>query len=283
MWQHRLPDGTRGLSKEQKRKKYIIAGDKNNQFLGACSSQYLPDGVPYRVVPGKYFTASREVAFWQYKLQDVAPSWFTGYDMYCPLSTFGWASTALLNFAIEAGIQFHVNQGIVWKKEDILPLPMRTWYEIMRDAIESLKDELVYPDAIARQNATATIKKMYVEMIGLLCNAEHGEEYYHPDWNMFIIHKAIANQGQSFLIRREKLQGNVILVSNDQFYLLSDYSNPYEEYGGLFTNEKLVKGYKPTGVYPLTDEVIEAFETQKDIIKLEYAIEKQGAIQYVTP
>jgi hypothetical protein len=279
-WIHRLPDGTRGLTDEQKGMKYLYGFDKNNQFLGACINLQLGNGNPVEIVEPdtlkKYplIIFKDQVAFWEYEITDVSNSVFNGYDLYCPLSKrYNWASAELLNTCQLLGIKFTVKRGLVWQKR--AGRVLTPWAERIRNGIQVLDDREEYPDMFAAQNAKGTLKLSYVEMIGRLC-AEYSKEFYHRDWNMFVVHKAIANQLQTVWKREREGHQRPVIVSNDSMYVLSNEDEPNVAYRDILNHTHELRGYKLIGKCRLSDTLIDAFEDEsRKVMDVEALIKQQ--------
>ena len=280
IWQHRTRDGKKGLTDEQKKKKYIIGYDKNSQYLGACINLMLCNGKPIEVGSKEFspFLIHGQVAMWEYKLEDVSQSAFNGYELYCPLSVHDdWASTELLEFARSVGIKFSIKRGMVWKGE--MGRYMTEWALRLYRGRQKIQDASLGLDTIAATNAAMTVKKMYLDTIGRLC-ADYSDEYYHKDWNRFIIHKAITNQGYT-IWKRVREHGLIpyshVLVINDSFYILSDSDNTSIAYPDILAHTKELRGYTCIGVAPLNEEIISSFETQRPM-ELENTIKRNMGV-----
>lgn len=260
MWQHRLPNGKRGLADEQKNSAFLIGYDKNSQYLGACINLELGNGQPVEL-DDCFHWYEKHNAFWQYTLKDVYHSAFNGYGLYCPLSVRDtWASTELLEFAMRQGIEFTIERGLVW--ETSAGKPMEKWARRLWHGKQQLVEQIPNLEFLATCNAQDTVKKMYLDMIGRLC-AEYSKEYYHKDWNRQIVHRAIANQGYTILKRVREQNIKPVLVVNDSFYILTNMNDPAAAYPGILDYSQELRGYKCIGVVPMNEEIVSAFETQK--------------------
>jgi hypothetical protein len=283
LWVHRRRDKERGLSDEQLLKYmqhglYIHGFDKNMQYLGACVNLRLPNQHACQEVSGDMFD-KKTVGFWEYEIQDVAESMFNSYDCYCPLSRDkNWASTSLIQFARMANIKLHVKRGLVF---DTGSTYLEKWAYAIWDARKSLQNESQFPDVIASSNAQASIKKYYIDMMGQFCS-DFSEEYRHKEWNTMVVHEAIARQGYS-LLTREEVRGNIVLVSNDAFYLLSSEPDPYKAYPTLLKYEHELRGYKSLGSCKLTDDIIDAFRDKTlKAIDIEPLLKMEMRVKHVT-
>lgn len=256
LWVHRNKNKKRGIPEKWKVDGpviYVHGLDKNLQYLGAATSLSLPNQVYGTDVAGSEYSRD-SVGFWEYELLDVGGSMFNSYDCYCPLEKKrNWASTSVINFAMDAGIRLMVHRGYVFDKSTCKRY-LDEWAHLLYHAKVSLQDNTRYPDAIAVQNAKDSLRKYYVDMIGQFC-AEYSDEYTHKDWNTFIVHEAISRQGYTLLYRQKELHGNILLVVNDSFYLLSYEADPYKAFPSLLKHEKELRGYKLIGTCKLTPDM----------------------------
>jgi hypothetical protein len=282
LWSHRLRNGQRGLTDEQKSKLFVVGGDKNAQFLGGCMKLVLSNGEPSEItnisVMNKVYHDAKIPSLWEYKITDVSKSRFNSYELYCPLSRRDtWASGELLRFCENQGIEFELVRGLAWR--EIAGKVLEQWAHRMWFAISGLRNhEERFPDTIARENALSTSKKMYVEAIGRF-NAEYSKEYYQRAWNTMIIHQAIKNQMASFTTRIDN-GASPVLVCNDAFYVLTDEPTLELAYPGILDHTTELRGYKNLGACPLSDTIIQAFE-QCTPLQIEQMI-KKGIQEYAT-
>lgn len=272
LWSVRRRDGKQGLLEYMLQFKFVHGFDKNMQYLGACVNNKLPK-LGYVEVSGKAFNRNTP-GFWEYSIVDVSQSMFNGYECFCPLKINGtWASTQLLDVALKSGMKLDIRRGLAYPPEHMYTSDvLREWANIIWSGRQSLLNERVYTDYIAVGNALDTLKLFYIDFIGQF-NDEYSGAYYHPDWNMFIIHQAIASQAWTFLSRQDMLQGKIVLVANDAFYLLSNEQDVEQAYPDLLKRWNTLAGYKHTGVAPLNDEIIYAFETMRPL-DIEYHIKR---------
>lgn len=264
LWSIRRRDGKQGLLEYMLQFKYVVGLDKNMQYLGACVNNKLPKG-PYVEVSGKAFNGQTP-GFWEYEILDVSQSMFNSYECFCPLKIRGsWATTQLLNVALKSGMKLDIKRGLAYPQENMYTSDvLREWANILWSGRQALLNEYTFTDRLAASNAMETMKLFYIDFIGQL-NNEYSGAYYHPDWNMFVIHQAIASQAWTFLVREEMLKGKIVLVANDAFYLLSNENTVEAAYPDLLRRWNTLAGYKPVGVAPLNDEIIHAFETMRPL------------------
>ena len=271
VWSKHLRNDKRGLTNEDKAKKYVHVFDKVGQYLGASASIVCPIG-DYVEVGGEMFS-DKKVGFWQYTILDISKSPFNGYELYCPLSQkTNWASTNVLVFAQKSGIEIKIERGIVWER--IIGKALEKWANKLFDDRKSLDDPQRYPSTIAARNAQATEKLKYIEMIGRFCVPGVAKEYYHPEWNRLTINQAIANQSYTILKRVRENGVYPVLVSTDSIYVLSDEKEPNKAYPGILDYDKQLRGYRHVGTCKLTEEIITAFETERLPIKIETVIKR---------
>jgi hypothetical protein len=171
------------------------------------------------------------------------------------------ASTSVLNFARQVGIRFEVTRGLVWEKPHLAGRILEHWAKKIWEAYTALEYSGNYPDELAAQNARMSVKRFYLDTIGALCK-EYSQEYYHRDWNSLIIQEAIARQGYSIMSRLAKgVDGNIVLVCNDQIYLVTDDSSIESDMIASWVEFRhMLKGYKYVGYAPMDDEIIQSFD-----------------------
>jgi hypothetical protein len=256
-WIYRRRNGQRGIPEiwclaRVIKPVYIHGLDKNMQYLGACVSNTLPNEKTCQRAPGNLFD-KRSVGIWEYEILDVGNSMFNSYDLPCPLDMKRtWASTSVINFAIDSGIKLHIEQGLIFDREKAGRY-LDKWAHLLWDVRKQLEDTHKYPDSIAAKNASDSTKKYYIDMIGQFC-AEYSDEYHHREWNTMIVHEAIARQGYTLLTRPE-LHGNVFLVVNDSFYVLSHEPDVYKAFPSLLKYEHDLRGYKHVGTCQLSQAI----------------------------
>ncbi len=245
-----------GLTDEHKRKKYWHCYDKNGQYLGAAQSVFLGVGDPYPTTNVNLGA----IGFWRYQITDVSNTAFDGYDMLCPLEFGEWASGDVLMAARYAGIEFDVLEGYIWQKGAKF---LEDWAKAMWAHRTNLRDKTdIYTGEIARENAMGTAKLAANMMMGRL--AKPGtRELYKPDWNQLIVNKAIANQIYSFKNWQRRFDITPVLVSTDNFWILTDEPNPARAIPGILDYQKEQRGYHYLGTLTMTDEIIEIFDKYK--------------------
>lgn len=244
---------------------FIVGFDKNGQYVGASNSAFLGNGG---------FTFAHEfmknhVGFWYYKILDVSDTPFNGYDLPCPLDVNRqWASTALINAALDVGVKLAIDHGIAWNEEGRY---LQKWASNLWQARVKLRDSTKYPNAIARDNAERTMKAIPNSMVGRFMN-EYSKEYFHPDWQLGIVHQAIVSQVYTLrgLLNNHGIKP--VLVNKDAFYILTDDPQHLPE---IDKYSQELRGFKKIGVAPLNDTIIEAFSEEKSTNKLESLIKKE--------
>lgn len=247
-----------GLSPDQAQMKYLHGYDKNSQYLGAAQSVFLGNGQPERVGPDAFSLGN--IGFWRYQLLDVSESAFDGYDLPCPLNKAQWASTNLLLFAQESGIEFEILEGLIWRE----PQPkkyLEEWAKEMRRHRENLRKEDLYKSEIARENAEGTVKAAANSLMGRLATPG-SKELYKPDWNMLIVHQAITNQMYSFKRNLRDYGIKPVLVTTDSFWIVSDEPDPAKAIPDILKYQREQRGCKHIGTVPMTPDIIEAFTAQ---------------------
>jgi hypothetical protein len=159
-----------------------------------------------------------------------------------------------------AGIEFDVLEGYIWQKGAKF---LEMWAKEMWTHRTNLRDKTdIYAGEIARENAVGTAKLAANMMMGRL--AKPGtRELYKPDWNQLIVNKAIANQIYSFQNWNRKHGITPVLVSTDNFWILSDEPNPALAIPGILEYEKEQRGYHHLGTLSTTEEIIEIFDKYK--------------------
>jgi hypothetical protein len=232
-------------------KNKMVGGDKNGQYLGASNGATLGNG--------NFLEATRfdpkSCGFWKYEITSVKDTPFNGKELPCPLDVNRkYASTALIKAAHDVGVQFDIEGGIMW--------PMNGRYlehwskECWQHRVEFRKPKS--PDTISDRNAERSMKLYPNAMVGRFMN-EYSKEYYHPDWQIGIIHQAIANQVYS-LARWYKVFGIApVLVNKDALYFVTQNVDAFLERTGLVQYSQELRGYKLIGICDITDEIRECF------------------------
>jgi hypothetical protein len=245
-----------GLNDEQKQMAWLVGGDKNGQYVGGTRNLFLGNGPYVRVKPDRF--DGKTPGLWYVEVTSVRNSIFDSYQAFCPwVAPRMWLSTDLLVAARDAGIQFNVLEGVIWPQYDKY---MNQWGKDIWDHRAAFYDEERFPNAVARGNAAGTSKQIGNSFIGLVAKpqtvAGRGM-IYRPDWNVLIIHKAIANLIYSLKSRYEKYRMlPVLLARGDTQWFVSD--KPVIP--GLFDHEREQRGWKPIGKpVPMTDEIIAMF------------------------
>ncbi len=250
-----------GLTDEQEGMQWLHGYDKNAQYLGAAQSVVLGNGQPEWVGAGAF--NAKAMGFWKYKILDVRHSPFNGYTLPCPLDVNRtWASTDLLVAAQDVGIEFEILEGVVWAegKKYLEPWAKEAWQHRV-----NLRDGDKYPEPTARANAQGTAKLAPNMLMGRLATPTN--DIYRPDWNMLIVHKAIANQVYSF---RRMLQAHGIrpvLVTTDAFWVVSDEVQEDLAIPGILDHTDEQRGYKHIGTVEMTSTIAGMFgETRPEEI-----------------
>lgn len=268
---HTMERGQPGLTLNDIAHSHIVGLDKNGQYIGASNSAYLGNG-GFTYVDNVYWTfpyARKQVGFWQYKILDVSDTPFNGYDLPCPLDVNRqWASTTLINAALEVGVKLGIDHGIIWEQQGRY---LQTWATHMWTHRTNLRSDVKYPDAIARENAERTMKAIPNSMVGRFMN-EYSKEYHHPDWQLDIIHQAIASQVYSMRYWLQNFGLKPVLVNKDAVYFLV---NDLKEVDFFRLRGSQLGGFKFIGIAPLSDTIIEAFSEEKSTNKLESLIKKE--------
>lgn len=268
VWRKLQPNGKSGLSIDVLNDELFIVGfDKNGQYTGAANSAFLGNG-NYAMHPLDSFKPEF-VGFWKYKILDVSDTPFNGYDLPCPLDVNrSWASTALINCALELGVEVDIRGGIVWEQQGRY---LQKWASNMWQHRYNLRDSTKYPEYPARDNAERSMKAIANSMVGRFMN-DYSKEYYHKDWQLEIIHQAIASQAYTFngLLNNHGIKP--VLVNKDSFYVLTDDPQHLPE---IDSHRNELRGFKKIGIAPLSDAIIEAFSEEKSINRLESLIKKE--------
>lgn len=255
-----------GLDAEQAKMGYLHCYDKNSQYLGAAQSVFLGSGQP------EYVDASQfrmdKIGFWKYRITDVGDSQFNGYGLPCPLSVDKlWASTDLLLAARRFNVEFEILGGLVWPRAHKY---LEEWAKEMRLHRVNLRDNTEkYAVESARENAIGTAKQAANSLMGRLGapGREGSKELYKPDWNIAIVHRAITNQIYSFNRIDRDFGIRPILVSTDNWWIVSNEPDPAKAIPGILDNEKEQKGYKYQGTVEMTDKIVDMFRTERaDVI-----------------
>jgi hypothetical protein len=251
---------------------YIVGFDKNGQYIGAANSAFLGNGNYAREVTAVEWSfphMRNYVGFWKYRIEDVSNTPFNGYDLPCPLDVNRqWASTALINCAFDLGIDIEIEGGIIWQEQGRY---LAKWASNYWQHRLNLRDPEKYPDTIARDNAERSMKAQPNSMVGRFMN-EYSKEYFHKDWQLEIIHQAVASQAYSMRYWLENYDAKPVLVNKDAVYFLCN--NP-ELFAPIDKYSQELRGFKKIGVAPLSDTIIEAFSEEKSINKLESLIKEE--------
>jgi hypothetical protein len=248
-----------GLSSDQAQRKYLHAYDKNSQYLGAAQSVYLGNGQPEEAGPEDFNIGA--VGLWEYRLVDVSDSVFDGYDLPCPLSLARpWASTTMLQAARDLNIEFEILGGIVWKQQPRKYL--EKWAKEMRKHRENLRNESLYTDEIARENAEGTAKMSANSLMGRLATPGKSGELCRKDWNDLIVEQAIANQAYTFNKLQRDYGIKPVLICTDSWWITSDEPDPAKAIPDILKYQHEQRGYKHIGTVPMTPEIIDAFTTE---------------------
>src|SRR5712692_1764700 len=247
--------------------KFIVGYDKNGQYIGASNSAYLGNGT---FVMGNVDQYHPDFSgFWQYEITDVSDTEFDGYGLPCPLDVNRkWASTALINAARDVGVGVTVHKGIIWEQQGRY---LQKWASNLWQHRVNLRDLEKYPNAIARGNAERTMKAIPNSMVGRFMN-EYSKEYYHPDWQLGIVHQAIASQVYSMRYWLQNYDAKPVLVNKDAVYFLC---NEPELFADIDRYSGELRGFKRIGVAPLNDTIIQAFSDEKSTNMLEILIKKE--------
>jgi hypothetical protein len=246
-----------GLTDEQKRKKWVIGGDKNGQYVGGTRNLVLGNG-PYTRVGADRFDG-KTPGLWYAQVTSVKGTMFNSYDLFCPWTApKQWFSTDLLVAAEAVGIKYSILEGIIWEESGKY---MDQWGKEIWEHRAAYFDAQRFPNEIARLNAMGTAKQIGNSFIGLVAKPQTvaGKGMiYRPDWNILIIHKAIANLMYSLKARFEKYGVlPVLLARGDTQWIVSDTP---EVPGGLFDHQFEQRGWKPIGkLVPMSDEIIAMF------------------------
>jgi hypothetical protein len=244
-----------GLTDEQKGMKWLIGGDKNGQYVGGTRGVSLGNGQYTRVSGDRY--DGKVTGLWYAQVTSVRESFFNSYSAFCPWSEPRmWLSTDLLVAAAAAGIQFDVLEGMIWDQSGKY---MDQWGKQIWEGRAAYGNGERFPNEVARRNAQGTAKQKGNSFIGLVAKPQTTTGrgmIYRPDWNVLIIHKAIANLMYSIKSRQEK-QGvrPVLLARGDTQWFVSDVPVP-----GFFEFQTEQRGWKPIGKpVPMSDEIISLF------------------------
>jgi hypothetical protein len=238
-------------------KKWAIGADKNGQYVGGTRNLTLGNGQYTRVVGPDRFDV-KVPGIWCAQVTSVRGSLFDGYRLFCPWTAQkGWFSTDLLAAASAVGIKFELIEGVIWEQSNKF---MDLWGKNIWEYREQYFDTSRFPDEVARMNAAGTAKQIGNSLIGLIAKTQATQGrgmVYRPDWNVLIIHKAIANLMYSLRARHEK-HGILpaLLARGDTQWIIAD--EPVVP--GLFDYPTEQRGWKPIGKpIPVDDEIIEMF------------------------
>ena len=267
VWRKLGQNGKPGLTPEERGKKLIVGVDKNGQYVGAANSVYLGNGNYTEVPAGAY--NPHQPGFWKYRILDVSDTPFNGYNLPCPLDVNRqWASTILINTAIKVGVDVYIEHGIHWTQSGRY---LQCWAsELWRKRV-NLRNAEEYPNEIARDNAERTMKSIPNSMVGRFMNT-YSNEYFHKDWQLGIIHQAIASQAYSLRSILQKYDLKPVLVVHDTMYFLVDDLEIIDKI--TYRSEQL-GGFKRIGVAPLNSTIIDAFHEVSSIHKLENLIREE--------
>lgn len=246
---------------------HVVGVDKNGQYLGASNGAILGNG---GFIPSSHFIP-KSAGFWQYKIKSIANTDFNGKLLPCPLDVKRhYASTALIEAAHEVGVDFDIIEGIVWPEKGRY---LKDWTKECWKHRIAFRNGVSYPDEIAARNAERSAKLYPNSMVGRFMN-DYSEEYFHPDWQIGIIHQAIANQVYT-LARLNRVFGIVpILVNKDAIYFLCNDVDVFLERTGLVQHNQELRGYKLIGHCRLTDEIKGLFSKRMHIWDIETEIKR---------
>ncbi len=154
-----------------------------------------------------------------------------------------------------AKVEFDVLEGYIWPTGAKF---LESWSKEMWRHRTNLRNKDTYPGQIARENAEGTVKLAANNMMGRL--AHPGGELYKPDWNLEIVHKAIANQMYSFKSWLDKAGVRPALVCTDSFWIISDEYDESMAIPGILEYMDEQRGYHHIGSCELTHPIIDLFE-----------------------
>ena len=235
---------------------HIIGYDKNGQFPGAAGSVELANGSYRRM---KTYDPDKS-GFWHFTMVGNR-GYFDGNKLPIPIDRMGgWAHTDLVECCLKAGILLKIDQGIVPQQQGKY---LEQWAKSMWKHRTNLKTLPRYDDVIARSNAVGTSKMITNTVPGRFAHESSGN-YYRPDWNRGIVHRALANQMYSLARIHREFGITPVLVSKDSFYIVTDTDDPNQAIPGILDHQHEQRGYKAIGVCPLTAEIIQAFSRKDD-------------------
>ncbi|MDE2590846.1 MAG: hypothetical protein KGL95_14420, partial [Patescibacteria group bacterium] len=159
-------------------------------------------------------------------------------------------------------------QGIIWEQQGRY---LQKWASNLWQHRINLRDAIKYPNDTARDNAERTMKAIPNSGQGRFMN-EYSKEYHHPDWQLGIVHQAIASQTYSLNRWLRDYGIKVVLVNKDAWYILVDRPDSCPDIT-KYSGE--LRGFKKIGIAPLSDTIIEAFSEEKSTNKLESLIKKE--------
>ncbi len=257
-WTTLLPNGEPGLSKDARKKRYLIGYDKNWSFGGAANGLKLPIGA-FERVGGDEFSKDK-MGFWLYRIIDVEDTQFDGYSLYCPLDvSFRVASTDLIAFAIEQGVHLAIDSGIVWSNGGRY---LEQWTKEHWQRRLHIRDAAIYQHQLARENAIDTMKGIGNSLFGKFRSAFTMDEYQHPEWDNLIIHRAIASQAWTIAKIVREYGIRPVMIETDCIYILSDEGDPVLAIPGMLDHRNELRGFKPKCVVPMTDELSALFASR---------------------
>lgn len=246
-----------GLSDEQKRMRWIIGGDKNAQYVGGTRSVLLGNGQYTRVSADRF--DSKTPGLWYAQVTSIRDTLFNSYQAFCPWNApRQWFSTDLLGAAQSNGIKFEILEGVIWEQSGKY---MDQWGKQIWEQRAAYYDTERFPNEIARINAAGTMKQKGNSFIGLVAKPQTTPGkgmIYRPDWNILIIHKALANLVYSVKSRYEKFGVLPVLLArgDTQWFVSDELKIP-----GFFDHAQEQRGWKPIGQpVPMTDEIIAMFD-----------------------
>lgn len=275
VWKTRTP-----LSSTWWNSKFIVGFDKNGQYTGAANSVTVGNGGfrEAKIYDGK------SCGFWKYKITNIDNTAFNGVEMPCPLDVKReWASTSLVEAAHKVGVNFEIIEGIVWDEKGRY---LEDWAREMWGYRKLFRDGIVGDvNPIAAKNAERSMKLYANSMVGRFMN-EYSKEYHHPDWQIGIIHQAIASMTYTLQMILRDYGMTPVLVNKDAIYFLTDIPDVHQAIPGFTQHQYELRGYKPIGIAPLTDEIKEEFSKRKaDINDIEKVIRDsmKGYYNELTP
>lgn len=244
----------------------LHAWDVNAAYLAVAGDQDLGVGDPEPLPPDSDPERVTGYAFLQVRAHPAGSAW-NGLHLPSPFGSkpphlgraagvvTGWWAAPHVALALNLGWSVDILGGLSWPERHRV---LRYWAKRLWDARMELSDAERYPDRVVAAAATAVVKRIYTQGIGLFgrvpTQVPEGDDpassalrrlarrrFYRPDWRAWIMAECYRRR-VSALARYDRSAGTPVAARTDMVVIASPDGLSRE--GGVLTRPEGLGGYR---------------------------------------